>query len=61
MQRKSFEYTSEIGKAGQAYLDQFEHAHPLPGQFRWSELWQAMLDAAKREYSPIDHLGQEQK
>lgn len=41
------EYTSAMGEAGQAYLDRFKYAHPLPGQFRWNELWDAMFTAAQ--------------
>lgn len=40
------EYTSSIGHAGQAYLDTFKGAHPLPSQFRWADLWMDMCKAA---------------
>lgn len=40
-------YTSKIGEAGQKYLGSFEHVQTtLPGTFRWSELWDAMNQAA---------------
>ncbi|MDS1142429.1 hypothetical protein RE432_18500 [Pusillimonas sp. SM2304] len=39
-------YTAEIGLAGQAYLNTFKGAHPLPTQFRWADLWMDMCKAA---------------
>lgn len=47
---QSQEYTSAIGKAGQAYMDSFKYAHPLPVQFRWSELWEVMYAAANEGF-----------
>lgn len=44
------EYTVEIGRAGQSYLQSFGEFEPrLPGTFRWSELWDAMRGAAQAE------------
>lgn len=40
------QYTSSIGHAGQAYLDSFKDARPLPAQFRWADLWMDMCKAA---------------
>jgi len=40
------EYTQEMGDAANRYHDSFKYAHPLPAQWRWSELFNAMLDAA---------------
>lgn len=39
-------YTDAIGEAGEEYHRQFTHAHPLPAQWRWSELWCRMLAAS---------------
>jgi hypothetical protein len=39
-------YTDAIGQAGEDYLKQFPHAHPLPAQWRWSDLWDRMNAAA---------------
>ncbi|AYR19464.1 hypothetical protein [Alcaligenes faecalis] len=39
-------YTEAIGAAGQSYMDRFPYAHKLPVQFRWSDLWDAMVKAA---------------
>lgn len=47
---QSQEYTAAIGGAGQAYIDSFKYAHPLPVQFRWSELWEAMYTAANEGF-----------
>lgn len=44
---ESLSYSMRIGNAGQRYMDRFPYAHPLPVQFRWSELWEAMLKAAR--------------
>lgn len=55
------EYMSAMGIAGQAYLDGFKHAHALPSQFRWSDLWAAMYKAAPQPAEPLkcdgDHGG----
>lgn len=39
-------YTTEIGEAGQTYMDSFKFGHPLPVTFRWSKLWDVLNDAA---------------
>lgn len=39
-------YTDAIGQAGEHYHQQFQHAHPLPARWRWSELWDRMNAAA---------------
>lgn len=46
-------YTDAIGRAGQEYHRQFEHAHPLPALWRWQELWDRMVAAS----SPPSPLG----
>lgn len=43
-------YTPDIGLAGQAYLDKFKYAHPLPTQFRWADLWMEMCKAAAPKF-----------
>ena len=40
------EYTDAVGRAGQDYHARFPHAHPLPGPWRWQELWDVMARAA---------------
>lgn len=40
------EYSSAMGEAAETYLSSFKHAHPLPAQFRWNDLWTAMVSAA---------------
>ena len=47
---QSQEYTSAIGVAGEAYMDSFKYAHPLPVQFRWRELWEVMYAAANKGF-----------
>ena len=42
----NIDYTAKIGDAGERYHSQFKFAHPLPVQWRWSELWQVMNEAA---------------
>lgn len=39
-------YTSEMGEAANAYHAQFRYAHPLPAQWRWSEVFEEMIQAA---------------
>jgi hypothetical protein len=38
-------YVDAIGKAGEQYHAEFNHAHPLPATWRWSELWNRMARA----------------
>jgi hypothetical protein len=45
-QSVALQYTEAIGKAAQRYVERFPHAHPLPGQWCWQELWDAMRAAA---------------
>lgn len=40
------EYTEAIGAAGERYMERFPYAHPLPAQFRWRDLWDALRAAA---------------
>lgn len=49
------EYTASIGHAGQAYLDSFKYAHPLPTQFRWADLWMDMCKAASSAKQEATH------
>lgn len=51
-------YTPKIGEAGQKYMDTFKHAHPLPGTFRWQELWDAMSAAVTSEKAERVAVGQ---
>ncbi|RUF51811.1 hypothetical protein IPC1130_31450 [Pseudomonas aeruginosa] len=44
-------YTLEMGEAGAQYHAKFKHAHPLPAQWRWHEVWEAMTAA-----SPIQSM-----
>lgn len=39
-------YTNGIGDAGEAYMQRFPYAHPLPAPFRWQELWEELVRAA---------------
>lgn len=39
-------YTYAVGAAGEAYYKQFTSAHPLPAQWSWAQLWQALDHAA---------------
>ncbi|MEY2152254.1 hypothetical protein AB7849_15220 [Rhodanobacter sp. 115] len=39
------EYTSEMGAAANLYHASFSRAHPLPAQWRWSEVWKVMKAA----------------
>ncbi len=55
---RGVEYTKAIGDAGEAYMAQFKYAHPLPAQFRWSDLWDAMQRAALLA-APAAGTGQE--
>lgn len=38
-------YTSEMGAAANLYHSTFNRAHPLPAQWRWSEVWEVMKAA----------------
>jgi hypothetical protein len=40
------QYTAAMGDAAEAYFSQFKNAHPLPAQFRWSEVYDAMRSLA---------------
>jgi hypothetical protein len=42
----SAQYTNAMGEAATAYFETFKHAHPLPAQFRWSGVYDAMMRAA---------------
>lgn len=35
-------YTSKMGAAANLYHASFSHAHPLPAQWQWSEVWKVM-------------------
>jgi hypothetical protein len=39
-------YTQAMGVAAEAYFASFKSAHPLPTQFRWSKVYEAMTCAA---------------
>lgn len=45
------EYETRIGEAGQRYIESvaLNKTHTLPAQFRWHELWEAMLAAASAQ------------
>ena len=47
----STQYTTAMGEAATAYFETFKHAHPLPAQFRWSEVYDAMARAAAKPAS----------
>jgi len=38
-------YQASMGEAAQKYFETFKHAHPLPAQFRWSDVYDAMTRA----------------
>ncbi|HCL3750646.1 TPA: hypothetical protein N2B55_004710 [Pseudomonas aeruginosa] len=40
-------YTLEMGEAGAQYHAKFKHAHPLPVQWRWHEVWEAMTGSCR--------------
>jgi hypothetical protein len=39
-------YTHAMGEAASKYYARFVYAHPLPAQFRWSEVYDAMIHAS---------------
>jgi len=39
------QYATAMGEAATAYFKTFKCAHPLPAQFRWSEVYDAMMHA----------------
>lgn len=41
--------TDSMIDAADDYLRRFKHWHGLPAEFRWHEMWDAMMDAALRE------------
>lgn len=42
-------YASEMGEAANRYHASFRYAHPLPAQWRWSEVWEVMHAAKLAE------------
>lgn len=49
-------YTLEMGEAGAQYHAKFKHAHPLPVQWRWHEVWEAMTAASPVQSMAISWL-----